>query len=740
MAGVDLYPAEPRIHGPDVCKDAIEATPRINVAVSKPPNTSFEKAMRVFGFKTCSSYKTTLDKLKGDILSGVQPHVIQLPINRLKRKFLSSDIAPKTLPSNIKSAFYDSGPSPQSYKDDIIQYNTLASFTDPGPSSYIPGEPSYPAQGTPIRFLDDTFSKMFPNSSIVIKDFTGIINIGGPSLATMSFNIYQRDDPHMPTHRLVVEFMNSNNTDDSYTVTINGEKHPNLRCFHGNPTKNTFFNTKVVKGREQENILYGVLYIFCKEFCGDILIGLIAKHYDNLRKTKDVLPDYALVTGDGTLEAYACFLQVNHIAKNHSRAGLEEAIVRIFAPPTQGQLKQIAKEEKEKVLDQIIRWNESIYKACEYVSVNDVDITDIPSVPKVTALIKDLFTEFSKYIVRINTFLVSEKGKLDGNKESVSNFMKHYKSYEVKNVFKRVTRDNVVLMRGIYDPFKYVPGNVSRGTFPRIDREFLSYLRNIGGKVAKTRGGGRLEEDLGRGDVLFQPPGANTDEYLNTYLKHPSSLINENPTLFLENIIKHAFDLILADDLVLADPEFSEVELIDVDVEDVYNFIFTIYDKECKISYNKDVIKDLILFLKRGQCGSHNEFDFYNALLRGVSAEPPPGPNSQPTVMDKYEWPFEPEAAAEPAAEAEPEAADEYMPNTQEPYLERPSTPPRGSTSSRNGKGVKNKNKKLPSTGNPGLGIFAQAYGGRQQTKKNTKYKNHISTRKIRPRRRTHKK
>ena len=70
---------------------------------------------------------------------------------------------------------------------------------------------------------------MFPNSSIVIKDFTGIINIGGPSLATMSFNIYQRDDPHMPTHRIVVEFMNSNNTDDSYTVTINGEKHPNLR-------------------------------------------------------------------------------------------------------------------------------------------------------------------------------------------------------------------------------------------------------------------------------------------------------------------------------------------------------------------------------------------------------------------------------------------------------------------------------------------------------------------------------
>jgi hypothetical protein len=61
MAGVDLYPAEPRIHGPDVCKDAIEATPRINVVVSKPPNTSFEKAMRVFGFKSCASYKTSFN-------------------------------------------------------------------------------------------------------------------------------------------------------------------------------------------------------------------------------------------------------------------------------------------------------------------------------------------------------------------------------------------------------------------------------------------------------------------------------------------------------------------------------------------------------------------------------------------------------------------------------------------------------------------------------------------------------
>jgi hypothetical protein len=752
MAGVDLYPAEPRIHGPDVCKDAVEATPRINLVSSKPPNTSFEKAMRVFGFETCASYKSTLDKLKGDILSRIQPNVIQLPINRLKRKFLSSDIAPKTLPSNIKSAFYDSGPSPRSYKGDIIQYNTLASFTDPGPSSYIPTETSYPARGTRITFPDDTFSKMFPKGSILIKDFNGIINTGGPSLATLLFNIYQRDKPDIPTHRIVVEFMNSDNTDDSYTVTINEDKHPNLRCFHGNPTKNTFFNTKPVKGREQENILYGVLYIFCKEFCGDILIGLIAKHYDNERK-KDpatLLPDYALVTGDGTLEAYASFLQINHIAKNHSRAGLEEAIVRIFAPPTQGQLKQIAKEEKEKVLDQIIRWNDSIYNACRHVSEGEVDITDIPNVPKVNTLIKDLFTNFYKYIVRIKTFLENEKVKLEANKDSVSNFMKHYKSYEVKNVFKRVTRDNVVLMRGIYDPFKYVPDNIDREAFPRIDREFLSFLRNIDKKVAKTKGGGRLEEDLGKGNARFQPPGANTDEYLNTYLKHPLSLINENPTLFLENIITRAIgELTLADDLRLVGPE-----LIKVDVEDVYNFIFTIYDKECKISYNEDVIKSLILFLKNGHCGSHNEFNFYNEMLHKFSAEPPHAPNSRPTVMETYDWPFQPDVANAHGVQENVHGVQENanIPSTQEPILEMPETPRPVrvpvplSKSYTTGKGVEISEQSRP-TGKHSLGIGSKGGGGHHQSKKKTKYKNHTFTRKIYPnkrlrikRRRTHKK
>ncbi len=397
MADVDLYPAEPRIHGPDVCKDAVEATPRINVVVSNPPITLFEKSMRVFGFKTCASYKTALDTLKKGILSSIQPHVIQLPINRLKRKYPYpvTDIASKTLPSNIKVAFYDSGPSPDSYKDDIQQYNTLASFTDPGPSSYIPANTSYPNIGTTVTFPDDTFDKMFPNSSILIKDFNGIINA---DKATLSFNIYQRTEPHIPTHRIIVDFVNTNNTDGSYNIRINDLVHPDLKCFHGNPTKNTFFNTNSIKGGEQDKILYGVLYIFCKEFCGDILIGLIAKHYDNLRKENPALLDYALVTGDGTLEAYACFLQVNHVAKNHSRAGLEEAIARIFAPPTDEQLQAIAIEEKGKVLDKIIEWNTLIYNACVHVSKVGVDIVNIDPV---TQPIRDLFIVFAKSIISL---------------------------------------------------------------------------------------------------------------------------------------------------------------------------------------------------------------------------------------------------------------------------------------------------------------------------------------------------
>ena len=406
--------------------------------------------------------------------------------------------------------------------------------------------------------------------------------------------------------------------------------HPDLKCFHGNPTKNAFFNTNSTRGGDQDKILYGVLYIFCKEFCGDILIGLIVKHYDNLRKQNPALPDYALVTGDGTLEAYSCFLQVNHIAKNHSRAGLEEAIVRMFAPPTPEQLLVIAIEEKAKVLDKIIEWNTLIYNACLHVSKPGVDIVDIDPV---TPPIRKIFTAFSAYITNINTYLHGVRGSLAGNEESISEFMKKYKSYEVKNVFKSVTADEAILMRGIYDPFKYVPPHIDRAGFPVIEKEFLKYLIS---KKGKARGGGTLEEDLRIGNISFQPLEANTDEYLNKYLKDPESLINKDPTTFLKNIIS---DILIK---IPLDPKT-------LDVEDVYNFIFTIYDKECKISYNKEVIGALIIFLLNGKCLTENEFDFYNTSLGTASTKyryPPehnilPVPNA-PAGVEAEPWTFPP--------------------------------------------------------------------------------------------------
>jgi hypothetical protein len=470
--------------------------------------------------------------------------------------------------------------------------------------------------------------------------------------------------------------------------------HPDLKCFHGNPTKNTFFNTNSIKGGEQDKILYGVLYIFCKEFCGDILIGLIAKHYDNLRKENPALPDYALVTGDGTLEAYACFLQVNHVAKNHSRAGLEEAIVRIFAPPTDEQLRAIAIEEKGKVLDKIIEWNTLIYNACFHVSTNEVEIANI--VPAVTQPIRDLFIVFSRYIKNINDFLSSVRGGLEGNQESISEFMKKYKSYEVKNVFKSVTADKAILMRGIYDPFKYVPGvpPIDRAGFPVIDKEFLNYLISIKGK---TSGGGKLEEDLPIGDTSFKPLEANTDEYLNTYLKNPKSLINKDPTAFLKNIIRSILGRIPVDPNIL-----------DINEDDVYNFIFPIYDKECKISYNEYVIGKLILFMYK-RCKTNiyeDEFDFYNTLLVTASATytHPPEHNipmlnapagmeaNEPAHVEAEPWPFPPLAPVEtpppPQYDLPLEAEEDMEPieddgekmgdEPQEAHIVRPATPPRG--------------------------------------------------------------
>jgi hypothetical protein len=243
-------------------------------------------------------------------------------------------------------------------------------------------------------------------------------------------------------------------------------------------------------------------------------------------------------------------------------------------------------------------------------------------------------------------------------------------------------------MRGIYDPFKYVPKipPIDRAEFPVIDKEFLNYLVSIKGKKS---GGGRLEEDLPIGDISFKPLEANTDEYLNKYLKDPTSLINTDPTLFLKQILGS----ILAKISITPDI---------LDVEDVYNFIFTIYDKECKISYNEDVIWGLIIFLLNGKCLTENEFDFYNTLLGTASATytHPPEHNipilnapagmeaNEPAHVEAEPWPFPPLAPVEtppPPQDVVPleeagDMAQEIMgqPNTQLPPIVRPATPPRG--------------------------------------------------------------
>ena len=162
---------------------------------------------------------------------------------------------------------------------------------------------------------------------------------------------------------------------------------------------------------------------------------------------------------------------------------------------------------------------------------------------------------------------------------------------------------------------------------------------------------------------------------MNTYLKDPESLINKDPTAFLKNIIRSILGRIPVDPNIL---------------EDVYNFIFPIYDKECKISYNEYVIHQLILFMYK-RCNTdiyEDEFDFYNTLLGTASATytHPPEHNipilnapagmeaNEPAHVEAEPWPFPPLAPVET-----PPPPGEIMgePNRQLPPIVRPATPPR---------------------------------------------------------------
>lgn len=601
------YPV--KFHQYDICKDSRGEMPALT------GNQLLEKVGKIFGFPInfCDGYDGALKRLKTDMMANVirDSSVLEVPINRLTRVYLSHRENPPVLSGQVQKAIYDSGPLATTYQASVETYNTVAGFTDPGPSSYDNTRTAYPALGQPLTIPDQTFNNMFPNSLILITDFTGTIN--PDNSCRVAFNIRTKGSPDIPPHQIIIDFRQK----FEYVVSINGVResavnagvlNTSVAFFHGNATKNEYLRDN----REpfsQPTILRAFLYVFCKEFLGDILIGLIGKHYDVARQANPGLDNYAVFTGDGMLELFCSLLNVNHVAVVRDKSLLEEAVLRLFSRLTQEQQDAALQREKQVALQGVITHNVNILVTVENI-VNETikyieHVTEDTNRKRPVSLdpqVIEVFRKIGNDIITINTFLIGTFGPRETIRADITlkEFMEQIKLYKVRDPFRKMGDANtLVLYRGIHDVFAYVPKDDG---LPQLESDvtkpelvtFLQKLQKTGAIKKRRQYGGNIFDDLQHGD---ERAPANQEE-LKEYMEDPDSLLNRSPTDFILHVIRRVIG--------------GRVISWDSDEHDIYNFIYQIMDTTCKISFNPGVIGGLIGLYNTEE---DKVFEKYNDLL-----------------------------------------------------------------------------------------------------------------------------
>ena len=610
------YPV--KFHQYDICKDSRGEMPALM------GSQLLEKVGKIFGFPInfCEGYDGALKRLKTHEMANVirDSSVLEVPINRLARVYLSHRENPPILSGQVQKAIYDSGPLAKTYQASIETYNTIAGFTDPGPSSHDDRATasSYPALGQSLIIPDQTFNNMFPNSLILITDFTGTIN--ADHTCRVTFNIRTKGSPDIPPHQIVIDFRQK----FDYDVSINGVTTPVMNAgglntsvafFHGNATKNEYLRDN----REpfsQATILSAVLYVFCKEFLGDILIGLIGKHYDVVRQANQDMDNYAVFTGDGMLELFCSLLNVNHVAVVRDKSLLEEAVLRLFSRLTQAQQNAALQREKQVALQGVITYNSNILITVE----NIVDET-IKYIENVTADINgrrpvsldpeviEVFRKIGNDIIKINTFLIGTFGPRETIRADIKlkDFMEQIKVYKVRDPFRTMRGDTLVLYRGIHDVFAYVPKDDG---LPQLDSEvtkpelvtFLQKIQKTGAIKRRKLKGGSIFDDLQYGDER----APRDEEELKEYMEDPDSLLNRDPTDFMLDVIRRVIG--------------GRVISWNSDEDDIYNFIYQIMDRTCKISFNQSVIRKLVdIYIHPPE--EDRVFELYDTYLEEAAEE-----------------------------------------------------------------------------------------------------------------------
>ena len=580
------------LHKLDMCKDAQEATVKVRLALSPKVKTLFNESIKTLGNVQCNSYVMKLKSLENKIQEEIDSHtkVIQKQINRLDKPAMSyREVKDTGLPLSIKLAIRDSGPTANSYRSDIEYLEVPSDYSDPATRTPLQGKaPRFPPTDKPLEIGQEVFLMMLGKEN-VISDFRAVM--AKDNSCTISFTITYTYNQSQET----VLYATKVGANYKSKEAVAGAKDASP-FFQGNAEKNTYFNENESKWtikrtpKEQaETLGDAISYLICKEFFGDVLIALIARKYKVAGSPEGAA---AVFTSDNALKCLCSLLQVDYVAKNWIKSGREEAVACLFSANPAAELEAA----KAKIIEDIIAWNKNIINGIEF-HVNDEN--EFKGIGDITPLQIKFFLEFFiPYTNKINKHLEAVS---TNDKRSLVDFREDIIRYKVTPVLKSVAGNVVTLVRGVYNPFKYVPkevGDPPKG-FPEIKTEFVTYLQKIS-KEVKAVGEARVQ--LGKRKVRG---GAGTAE---RKMEEDTVAIDENPTKVLKDTIERLL------------PGF---ELYDVsgriDTEDIYTYLFTIYDIDCKISFNEVVIEELINGFLNGDAPTMDFAEvrtMYNTLLK----------------------------------------------------------------------------------------------------------------------------
>jgi hypothetical protein len=659
----DTYAGKPLdiIHKLDAYKDLMNVDPRFKVGDCKSNTTLLYKSRVLMGNdQDCEGFYSKLLRIIDTYKTEKKGTYFSIEVNPFNAELLSSRKELPRLPtSNMKIFAYDSGRVAWKYfgPDMLNNPKLLLSFyiwTDPGPSSIdtVNGVYYPPFVGNVSTFVisGDVF-----NTMMGVKRQ---INIDGNLTATL-FN----DD----RSKCIIEFSTKYNESmikvkvafsdrKTYIVSFNDVPQADMNFFDGNNTKNTFFNEKKVSA-DPLDAYKGFLFLFCKEYLGDVIIALTAKHY-MLYNPGNIC---AIFTCDAVLAFLSLVLNVPVILQGRGD-GIAKA--EYILPTTLNEAdirKQQLKEAKEIFLKSIITHNDDILMIT--LLVKEGSITDIGSIENIGDTIKGFFTEFNTYIYQILSYLNERKGSIsadiDNADVSLEAFKLKYSPFKVKPVFKGISGrrgDTLNISNIIKDPLSDIPPMDGIPQFDLMKGDkglFSNYLiklkfsektfkkQRVGGAIIQPRGIPNINTsraNLSKAEEVYSKSTQGVpalkagqkkswlhryidikaydkkyaerrleavqkiDEHiekegLDEYLKMPDSYYNEFYNDYVKNIIRSIIPDIPKVQKLLYTDEGKETieEYVLYDEKEIFDMYYILCDVYGVVIEDPDILKTIIL-------------------------------------------------------------------------------------------------------------------------------------------------